>query len=139
MTVEAGCVGWYTGDEDSAALTFPQSPKPQYPWMEHISYSSSVQVAEDGSKKGARMWAQPQRLIEMMWTGLQDADMAILWDFYQTTRGPLTPFKLYDPADDTLIGNFTFVDETMSKEMFDYALHKVSLTVIQTYAYTVPE
>ena len=128
--------GWFYGAEDTASETFPTDPEPDYPYSRIRTDQAEVSEAEDGTKRSLRKFALQREVLVVSYPLLIAAEIDTLWDFYQTVRGQTTSFTVADPDGGAALGNFRFVDPTMSKDRFEAVLYETGLVLIQVFEFT---
>ncbi len=113
-------------------LTFPAAPIPQYPFQENVSFRTDKTPHADGTEKRLRRWTEDKLSYRLTWKVLTDTDMAILWAFFLSTKGSFYKFDFYDPRDGiTLLGQFRFLDDMMSRERFENNLESTGLIIVE--------
>jgi hypothetical protein len=132
VPLNATSVGYSDEVATPATLTFPTTPVPSYSLTEIKMRKTSVTAFEDGKEQRIRKWDTGRTIYAMRWETLTNAQVDILWAFYESAQGKFRAFVLYDPYDGvTSLGNFRFMQDEMSRDNFVYALWNTGLEVIE--------
>ena len=78
--------------------TFPESPIPNYPLTVTPRWDTVVSRMDGGAEQRRQKTFFPRYDVQVKYTGLNNADLQILWAFYMARKGRLEAFYIYDLA-----------------------------------------
>lgn len=113
--------------------TFPAAPKPHYVYRQRAQFKTLVSQFEGKMEQRRKKWSTPRYHFTLRWENLDEADLDLLWNFYQARAGMFEAFEFVNPID-TQTYTVRFVHDEMDKEWFAAALFRTGLELIETNA-----
>ena len=98
--------------------TFPTTPKSNYPFSVEQEWKTIITSMDSGTEDRKAKWAFPKYNITMTFRTLSQANIKILWDFYQARKGPYEDFYLYNPLSEVHVNLYVGTGDAVT-EIFD--------------------
>ena len=98
--------------------TFPTTPASNYPLSVEQEWKTIVTALDSGKEDRKAKWAFPKYNITMTFRILSQANIKILWDFYQARQGAYEDFYLYNPLSEVHVNMYIGTGDGAT-EIFD--------------------